>query len=62
MWRTHLFQLALTFHGGMEAITYEWGSPNHDGGNNQDVSPDDTAQAQMANGGGTQNPGQRKAE
>jgi hypothetical protein len=38
----------------MEAITYEWGSPNHDGGNNQDVSPDDTAQAQMANGEGTQ--------
>eukprot|EP00952_Eustigmatos_sp_NYUAD-ZCMA_P003550 15499-Eustigmatos_ZCMA.PRE.1 len=31
VWREHLFQLALTFHAGMESITYEWGSPNHMG-------------------------------
>lgn len=29
MYRDHLFQLALTFHSGMKAIAYEWGSPNH---------------------------------
>lgn len=22
-------QLAVTFHGGMRAIAYEWGAPNH---------------------------------
>lgn len=42
-------QLAITFHGGMESITYEWGAFNHhkDG---HDVSPDDTAQTQIATG------------
>jgi hypothetical protein len=49
LWREHLFQLAITFHGGMEAITYEWGSPNHPRG--KDTSPDDTAQAQITKGG-----------
>ena len=29
LWRENLFQLAITFHGGMESITYEWGSYNH---------------------------------
>lgn len=29
VWREHAFQLALTFHGGMVAMAYEWGSPNH---------------------------------
>eukprot|EP00040_Diaphanoeca_grandis_P033836 m.208099 g.208099 ORF g.208099 m.208099 type:complete len:570 (-) comp33001_c6_seq4:16-1725(-) len=38
MYREHLFQLALTFHGGMRAIAYEWGSPNHPRG--RDISPD----------------------
>jgi len=39
MYRDHLFQLALTFHSGMKAIAYEWGSPNHPRG--RDISPDD---------------------
>ncbi|RHY44539.1 hypothetical protein DYB30_011769 [Aphanomyces astaci] len=29
LWRDHLFQLAVTFHGGMRCVTYEWGAPNH---------------------------------
>jgi hypothetical protein len=37
LYRKHLFQLALTFHGGMRAISYEWGSPNA----KKDYSPDD---------------------
>ena len=37
LYREHLFQLALTFHGGMRAISYEWGSPNA----KKDYSPDD---------------------
>ena len=49
LWREHLFQLALTFHGGMESITYEWGSFNHPRG--KDKSPDDTAQHQITEGG-----------
>ena len=40
LWREHLFQLAITFHGGMRAISYEWGSNNH-GGSSKDISPDD---------------------
>lgn len=46
----HHQQLAITFHGGMESITYEWGAYNHHGGGH-DVSPDDTAQTQIASGG-----------
>ncbi len=48
MFREHLFQLAITFHGGMQAIAYEWGSPIHPKANHHDVSPDDTSQAQLA--------------
>lgn len=29
VWLEHIFQLSITFHGGMQAIAYEWGSPNH---------------------------------
>lgn len=40
--RAHLFPLAITFHGGMQSITYEWGAPNHyDAGSR---SPDDASQ------------------
>jgi len=46
VWREHIFQLALTFHGGMTAIAYEWGAPNHPGPH-QDVSPDDVAQTTL---------------
>lgn len=44
IFRDHLFQLALTFHGGMEVVAYEWGAPtwlNH-------FSPDDIAQEVIA--------------
>ncbi|CAM9746702.1 unnamed protein product [Chrysoparadoxa australica] len=52
LWREHIFQLSLTFHAGMEAIAYEWGSKNHphrteQGGALQDVSPDDDAQVEI---------------
>ena len=29
VWRANLIQSAITFHGGMQAITYEWGAENH---------------------------------
>lgn len=52
LWRDHLFQLAVTFHGGMRAIGYEWGSPNHYLKEQEQVSqksPDHTAQFNLAN-------------
>jgi predicted deacylase len=42
LWRRHLFQLAITFHGGMVAIAYEWGDMAH---RTNTESPDDRAQA-----------------
>jgi len=45
LFRSHLFQLSLTFHGGMELIGYEWGANSYRGV----LSPDDTAQSQIAN-------------
>ena len=48
VWRNHLFQIAVTFHGGTESISYEWGSPNHPSRGNRDISPDDTAQEMIA--------------
>lgn len=44
VFREHMFQLALTFHGGMEVVAYEWGAPTWDGSD----SPDDTAQSAIA--------------
>ena len=29
MFRRHVFQVGITFHGGMEAIAYEWGAPTY---------------------------------
>ncbi|TMW63577.1 hypothetical protein Poli38472_002518 [Pythium oligandrum] len=52
IWREHIFQLAVTYHGGMRAISYEWGSPNHYLPNNPHRSekcPDHKAQLQIAN-------------
>jgi hypothetical protein len=46
LWRSHLFQLAITYHGGMRAIAYEWGAPNH--GKPFDASPDENAQKGIA--------------
>ncbi|ETV70241.1 hypothetical protein, variant 1 [Aphanomyces astaci] len=51
LWRDHLFQLAVTFHGGMRCVTYEWGAPNHMQVGAPQVrserSPDDTSQVQL---------------
>lgn len=41
-----LMQIVITFHGGMVAIGYEWGSPNHPAP--KDNSPDDNANAALA--------------
>lgn len=43
-----LMQIVVTFHGGMVAIGYEWGSPNHP--SPKDKSPDDAANAALAGG------------
>lgn len=51
VWRNHLFQLAITFHGGTRSVSYEWGSINHElSGGGSDRSPDDKAQWYMALG------------
>jgi hypothetical protein len=42
VWRAHLFTLAITFHGGMQSISYEWGAPNHGAADSR--SPDDVSQ------------------
>ncbi|KAI2511738.1 Zinc carboxypeptidase [Fragilaria crotonensis] len=44
VFREHMFQLALTFHGGTEVIGYEWGAPSF----LHNWSPDDAAQAAVA--------------
>lgn len=44
LFRTHMFQISLTFHGGIEGIGYEWGSPSHGRAN----SPDHKAQDQVS--------------
>ena len=44
IFRQHLFQLSLTFHGGMEVIGYEWGAPSY----SDKTSPDDRAQHDLA--------------
>ena len=40
VFREHMFQLSLTFHGGMEVVGYEWGAPKWEG----HYSPDHVAQ------------------
>jgi hypothetical protein len=44
VFRESMFQIALTFHGGIEMIGYEWGADSYAGV----VSPDDEAQNQIA--------------
>lgn len=44
LWQSHLFQIGLTFHGGMEVIGYEWGAPTYLNWN----APDALAQEQIA--------------
>ena len=46
IFREYLVQLAITFHGGMRGIAYEWGGPNQPVP--MDYSPDHIAQHQMA--------------
>ncbi|CAM9676449.1 unnamed protein product, partial [Phaeothamnion confervicola] len=55
VWREHIFQLAVTFHGGMVAIAYEWGANNHphrknNNGDWLDISPDNSAQVAVGSG------------
>ena len=45
VFREHMFQLSLTFHGGMEVIGYEWGAPSY---SKTSISPDDTVQHDVA--------------
>ena len=44
VFRTHIFQMALTFHAGYEIIGYEWGADSFNGV----LSPDDEAQHAIA--------------
>jgi len=44
VFREHMIQLSLTFHGGMEVVAYEWGAPTY----LNYFSPDDTAQHGIA--------------
>jgi len=44
IFRNHMFQLSLTFHGGMEAIGYEWGAPSY----KNFKSPDHFSQVDIA--------------
>jgi hypothetical protein len=47
VFKRYMFQLAVTFHGGMQAIAYEWGTMSANGDAAARVSPDDTAQQAM---------------
>lgn len=40
-WRRYPFTAAITFHGGMRAVSYPWGAPNHKAPHS--MSPDNTA-------------------
>lgn len=43
----NIIQLVVTWHGGMSAVAYEWGSKNH--ASPLDRSPDDAANMDIAN-------------
>eukprot|EP00928_Gymnodinium_smaydae_P056461 TRINITY_DN39849_c0_g1_i1.p1 TRINITY_DN39849_c0_g1~~TRINITY_DN39849_c0_g1_i1.p1 ORF type:complete len:739 (+),score=97.14 TRINITY_DN39849_c0_g1_i1:72-2288(+) len=43
LFRRHLFQFMLTFHGGIRSLTYEWGSRNHAIGRKSTEAPDNSA-------------------
>merc|ERR1712110_196721 len=49
LFRRHLFMFMLTFHGGMRALTYEWGSRNHMRSRKSTESPDDAAFTAVGN-------------
>lgn len=44
VWREHIFQMGVTFHGGDYLIGYEWGTVMRE----HTLSPDDVAQSQIA--------------
>ena len=46
LFRIHMFQIALTFHGGTEVVSYEWGAPTY----KHVRSPDDLAQVEIGDG------------
>ena len=48
LFRSHIFQMGITYHGGMTAVTYEWGSPGRNEGHKK--SPDDAAQEMISKG------------
>ena len=48
VWLESLFQLSLTFHGGIELIGWAWGSTNRP--INQGRSPDDEGQKELTHG------------
>jgi hypothetical protein len=48
LWREHMFQLAVSFHGGIQAIGTQWGSYNHYTNGKSTYSPDDLAQNAIA--------------
>ncbi|DAZ93873.1 TPA: hypothetical protein N0F65_008139 [Lagenidium giganteum] len=51
VWRDHLFQLAITFHGGIRSVSYEWGTTNHQiDRKKSEKSPDHRAQWYMGLG------------
>lgn len=44
--KDNIIQVVVTFHAGMAALGYEWGSKNHPSPN--DASPDDNANKRLA--------------
>ncbi len=46
VWREHIFQISVTFHGGLESISYEWGDEEHTAPN--DTCPDGYALNEVA--------------
>ena len=44
IFRQHMFRLALTYHGGMEIIGYEWGAPTY----MNKLSPDEISQVAIS--------------
>ena len=59
LFRRHIFQVGITFHGGMEAIAYEWGAPTYNQVRRfhshrklmappKDLAPDDASQVSMS--------------
>jgi hypothetical protein len=44
--KDNIIQVVVTFHAGMAALGYEWGSKNHP--SPTDASPDDNANKQLA--------------